>query len=420
LHLRDDKIQLTDGDTLRIGDYDLVVTIIGGDSSDSAPYPDASDADEASIFKLMNGKSEDRGPRMVDNAGGDQPFDEPARNIIDLVSADPSPPSQDIGYHDTGSRPSDSMVPPQVSDPGSAGPIPDEVDIMDHLFGDGGETGTVSDGSGETAGILPDPMKPVVDTPGRQPHQPVVEKITKEARHEDGQVSPLPQTPKPAPIPSPEPAPTPQPIDQPAVTEAPRETSPGEYGDLLNEFLKAAGIEDASFLPPEQSAELMRTMGAVFKELIDGLMSVLRARSELKSQFRVSMTVLQSVENNPLKFSRTIGEAVKLLLAKDQPGYVDAVDAVREGYQDVMNHQLAITAGVQASLMSLVSRFDPQKIASKYEEGIVLQKKAKCWDAYREAYRDIAREALEKFFGEEFSRAYEEQISKRRTTPKKG
>ena len=164
----------------------------------------------------------------------------------------------------------------------------------------------------------------------------------------------------------------------------------------------------------------MQTVGAVFKELIDGLMTVLRARSELKSQFRVSMTVLQSVENNPLKFSRTVGEALKLLLAKDQPGYVDAADAVREGYQDVMNHQLAIAAGVQASLMSLVSRFDPQKIARKYEEGIVLQKKAKCWDAYRQAYGDIAREALENFFGEEFSRAYEEQMSKLRTTPKKG
>jgi type VI secretion system FHA domain protein len=192
------------------------------------------------------------------------------------------------------------------------------------------------------------------------------------------------------------------------------------YGNLLNEFFKAAGIEDTSFLPQEQYPELMQTLGAVFKELIDGLMTVLRARSELKSQFRVSMTVLQSVENNPLKFSPTVFEALKFLLTKDQPGFVDAVDAVREGYQDVMNHQLAITAGVQASLMSLVSRFDPQKFARKYEEGIVLQKKAKCWDAYRQAYRDVAREALENFFGEEFARAYEEQILKLRTTRKKG
>jgi type VI secretion system FHA domain protein len=157
----------------------------------------------------------------------------------------------------------------------------------------------------------------------------------------------------------------------------------------------------------------------VFRELIDGLMTVLRARSELKSHFRVSMTVLQSGENNPLKFSPTVNEALKLLLTKNQPGFIDAVDAVREGYQDVMNHQLAITAGIQASLMSLVSRFDPQKFASKYEEGFVLQKKAKCWDAYRQAYRDIAREALENFFGEEFVRAYEEQMSKLRTPPKK-
>jgi len=132
------------------------------------------------------------------------------------------------------------------------------------------------------------------------------------------------------------------------------------------------------------------------------------------------MTILKSAENNPLKFSPTVNEALKLMLAKNQPGFVDAVDAAREGFRDVMNHQLAITAGIQASLMSLLKRFDPQKFASQYEEGFVLQKKAKCWDAYRQAYRELVKDALEDFFGEEFARAYEEQMIKLSTTRTKG
>jgi type VI secretion system FHA domain protein len=289
---------------------------------------------------------------------------------------DQSPSTNHIRDHIEGSPHGDSFVPPEVAPAEPTQTIPQDFDI-DDLFSFGGETGKQSDDAGETAEIFPEP-----------PRMP----------------------PPAAPI---------QAESVPEVTEKPRESLPEDYGDLFNEFFKAAGIEDTSLLPRERYPELMQTVGAVFKELIDGLMTVLRARTELKSQFRVSVTTIQPVENNPLKFSPTVHEALKLLLAEKQPGFVDGVNAVREGYQDIMNHQLAITAAIQASLMSLVSRFDPQKFARKYEERIVLQKKAKCWDAYRQAYRDIAREALENFFGEEFARAYEEQMSKLRTTRKK-
>ena len=57
LHLRGDRTQLADGDTLRIGDYDLMVTITGGDSGDAAPLPDGPAADEPSIFKFLDQKT---------------------------------------------------------------------------------------------------------------------------------------------------------------------------------------------------------------------------------------------------------------------------------------------------------------------------------------------------------------------------
>jgi type VI secretion system FHA domain protein len=149
-------------------------------------------------------------------------------------------------------------------------------------------------------------------------------------------------------------------------------------------------------------------------------MTILKGRSELKAQIRVPVTILRPTENNLLKFSPGVDEALKLLLTKNHSGFVDAIKAVREGYQDVMYHQLAITAGVQVSLMNVLNRFDPQQFEKKYQEGIVIQKRAKCWDSYSQAYREIVKEALEDFFSEAFSQAYEERLLTLRTTPTKG
>jgi len=184
--------------------------------------------------------------------------------------------------------------------------------------------------------------------------------------------------------------------------------------ELFRVFLEGAGVQDTTFFHREDIPELMKTVGAVFKEMVEGLITILRGRAELKAQFRVSATILKPSDNNPLKFSQIVDDALRQLLTKDRAGFVDAVDAVREGFADIKNHQLAMTAGIQAAIIKLLERFNPQHFAKQYEEGVVFQRKAKSWDAYQQSYTEIANEALEDFFGESFVRAYEEQIRKLR------
>jgi type VI secretion system FHA domain protein len=123
---------------------------------------------------------------------------------------------------------------------------------------------------------------------------------------------------------------------------------------------------------------------------------------------------MQAIQNNPLKFALP-DEALTLLLTNSHPGYIDAVEAVREGCSDLIHHDLALTAGIQAAVSALLERFDPQQVAKPYAEGIVLQRKAKCWDAYSQTYKKVAAEALEDFFGDAFVQAYEEQLGKLRS-----
>ena len=189
--------------------------------------------------------------------------------------------------------------------------------------------------------------------------------------------------------------------------------------DVLEVFFKALGITDSTVLPKEHLVELMQTAGHVIRELVDGLMTILRGRTEQKSQFRVSVTTIKKVENNPLKFSPTSKEALKALLINKPSGFLTAVDAIHEGFEDIKNHQLAITAGIQASLIHILSRFDPIRFEKKYEEGIIIQKKTKCWNEYRQSYHQMVEEAIEGFFGEAFVQAYEAQSEKLRSERKK-
>ena len=102
-----------------------------------------------------------------------------------------------------------------------------------------------------------------------------------------------PMTPPPAVPPAPGFAPTAPPV---TPARAGAVDVPG-----LQRMLVAAGLDPnaAQQVAGEQLAE---TMGQIIRVFVKGMLDVLRARSAIKSQFRVPVTQIQPVENNPLKF----------------------------------------------------------------------------------------------------------------------
>ena len=179
---------------------------------------------------------------------------------------------------------------------------------------------------------------------------------------------------------------------------------------LMHMFLEGAGISDHAFLNKEQWPEAMRATGVLFRNLIEGLMDVLRARAEMKSEFRVSVTTIRSFDNNPLKFNPDVESVLKLMLAPNNPAFINSNDAINEAFKDVKFHQLAMTAGIQAALGEILRRFDPDTFDKTLGEGIVFQRKAKCWELFCERYPELKAQAIEGFFGEEFAEAYEKQM----------
>ena len=188
-------------------------------------------------------------------------------------------------------------------------------------------------------------------------------------------------------------------------------------GNEYEVFLRSMGL-DLNNIPAELADELPHLLGSVFKELVKGVMEVLNARANLKGAFRVSQTIIQPVENNPLKFAVNTDDAIRNMLFDQEKGYLSALDSVQEGFADMKAHQMAMMAGMQAAFTAMLHRFDPSELANQFDNtkgAGVFNKKAKYWDMYGELFVKISRAAEDNFqnlLGEEFAAAYESQISK--------
>ncbi|MDH5545259.1 MAG: type VI secretion system-associated FHA domain protein TagH [Gammaproteobacteria bacterium] len=206
----------------------------------------------------------------------------------------------------------------------------------------------------------------------------------------------------------------------PVQSQAPKPVVPQKTADAstiqsADAILKAAGLEPSVYTT-SQKQEILPLLGTMLRSCMDGLVTALMARNQVKSGLRMEVTTIAPVENNPLKFSVSGDEALRNLLSSRQ-GYLGPSDAIREGFQDLQIHQLAMMAATQKTLQSLVQRFNPNILERQFDQhksnGIKLgSKKSQYWDQYEQFYQQMENAIGDDFMhllGEVFANAYEEQ-----------
>jgi type VI secretion system protein ImpI len=208
------------------------------------------------------------------------------------------------------------------------------------------------------------------------------------------------------------------PVTRAAFPPQPPVTNPGAHtGRALFDwegFLRSTGV-DPSRVPPETAAVL----GNILRSVVQGLIEVLRARSEIKTEFRMPVTQVKVSENNPLKFAANAEDALGNLLGRRNPAYLAPQEAFDDALNDVRFHQLAMLAGVRAGFDNLIDRFDPAQLQEAFERqgkrgGLFGGSKVTYWERYTERYEEMTKDRDDTFrrlFGEEFARAYEQQLS---------
>ena len=184
-------------------------------------------------------------------------------------------------------------------------------------------------------------------------------------------------------------------------------------------MLAAAGVDAARVTP-----ELAQQFGQILRVVVAGLMDVLRARERIKDEFRMRMTTFKTTDNNPLKFSANVEDALHNLLVKRNAAYLGPVEAFQDAFQDVRNHQMAMLAGMRVAYQAMLAEFEPGHLQEKFDRqvkgGSFLSgpAKSKYWELYVNKFHDMVKDADSSFrhlFGDEFAKAYEEQLARLKT-----
>jgi type VI secretion system FHA domain protein len=184
---------------------------------------------------------------------------------------------------------------------------------------------------------------------------------------------------------------------------------------LLEAFLEGAGL-GAGALAIEDEEAFMRAAGARLRELTEGLVQLLAARASVKNVARVERTTIGRDLNNPLKYAVTPAEALQAVLEGRGPGFLSPEAAVRGGFRDIQEHEMALLDALQVALRALLQRFEPEGFERQLEAENLFAtlvaggRRAKCWDAFKARYAQIAGEAEREFLGEvggDFARSYE-------------
>lgn len=177
----------------------------------------------------------------------------------------------------------------------------------------------------------------------------------------------------------------------------------------LGEDLSTAQVEDVAAV-----------VGRLIPEIVEGMMGVLRSRASIKNEFRMNITTIQPVENNPLKFSVDAQEAIENMFVRKRGAYKAPSEAFREGFDGIAEHQVAILAGIRAAFKNMMDRFNPENLEKQFDrnsKGAILpgMQKARYWSSYHDFYKnyvDNMEHSFHHLFGDEFVQAYEDQLRK--------
>lgn len=388
---------LQDGDRLRLGDYELLVSIddrndFPADATGQLPTP----ARVRSGGKAPSPATDDLGEEL---------------DITDLLSdsflmdAPPSPTKAALPPDPFELTDEASVAAPRAAKPAPAATQGGFNSLLDSLISDEGEKTVAHGKKGDDWQMQTRPYD----------------------RRTLAALTPAALAAKATPAPAPAAAKTPAaaPAAKPATARDPerlRRASDHVDGGV-EAFCRGAGIDPAA-LGTDTQAALLTLAGQLLRETVMGLTETLKSRADVKGKMRLSQTMIQPAENNPLKFSPSVDEALLKLLDPHGSRYLGPVEAIRESFADLRTHHSALMAAMQAGMDEFMNRIEPGELQERFDRGLKrgsllgAANKMKYWDLYGEFYQALNQrneQGLPILFAEELARTYAEKASAKKS-----
>ena len=180
-----------------------------------------------------------------------------------------------------------------------------------------------------------------------------------------------------------------------------------------------AGLEQP--MPPAPTPQDLQLIGRLLHEALGGLLQLLAARHVAKRELGAAGTRLQARENNALKFSPDVDTALAHLLGPLRRGFIPPLAAVREAFEDVRTHEIALLAGARAALDAQLAQLAPQALEQQrpgrgaWSAPLDVWRKAQLWESYCALHAQAQAQLQEQsdpFSARAFLEAYEAQREK--------
>jgi type VI secretion system protein ImpI len=369
--------RLRNGDRLSIGPYLIAVVVDGEEAAQPAPV-----IEQVSYNELWR-EADDAAPPL-DRALLQTPRERPAPVKADFLDWATDVPET---FDRESSRPS----PPA--------PVP--------------QSGGSGDEFSWARGSAPPPPEPEPPPPVPSPRRPVW--VSNEP---DG-----PWASSPASVPTAEQPEVPSAAPRPPVA-VPAAASPAASGEsgFLGALARGARVPEQVFAQRDPD-EVAEQLGALMRLVAENMQQLLSARVQAKRLARsASHTMIEAIDNNPLKFSPSADDALRIMFGPPTKSYLDARRAFEQSFDDLKTHQIKTYAAMQHALRRLVADLDPQAIdrdteADRGIAAMVGSRKAKLWDAYLTRWQAKARRhegGLVDVFMDYFAEAYDGSGNERR------
>ena len=344
--------RLRDGDRLTIGHYIVAVAIDGEEAATAPPRMAVQPTSYQELWK----PTEDAAP-PVDARHLRAPAERPAPVRPDFLDW-----SIDVPDPIAGDRPH------EVTDTPRKPPAPSDDDLG------------WAHGAPKPVPI-PEPA-PLVPTPRRPAG------ISAEAEEPWG-LSPFPAAKADSPTPR-------ERIESPSPSESVASAAPAvpppigtttDVAEFVRRLAAGANIPE-QVLAQRDPAELATQVGTLVRMIVENTKQLLDARVEAKRLARSSShTTIQALDNNPLKFSPTADDALRIMFGPRTRSYLDAQQALEQSFNDLKAHQVRTYSAMQQALKMLAADIDPQAIEKDIVAGrgigaVIASRKAKLWDAY--------------------------------------
>jgi type VI secretion system protein len=178
----------------------------------------------------------------------------------------------------------------------------------------------------------------------------------------------------------------------------------------LQAFCRGAGIEPSA-LSAEAQSMLPLIAGQLLREAVVGLNDLTQSRAKVAP----ASGAVPTAGSNPLRTSSSVEQALVRLFESHGRLYGGPVEALRDVLQEAKDHEAALQDGMQAGLDAVLGQLSPGNVADQFEQGRARtlapgqDPRPKYWEHYAEFFRVITQsrnEGLPIPFSEAFARAY--------------